>query len=401
MLHLVHILEATTGGTRRHLRDLALGLDPEAFRVDVIVSLRRDPDAARDLALFRERGIGVHVVPMRRRIAPLADAVALLRLVRLLRRLRPDIVHAHSSKAGFLGRLAARVAGVRAIVYTPHAFSFEDAGAPLRTRCYRLLERLAIPWTARLIAVSSRDAEEARQLGFPAARVDRIPNGIREAEKGARTEAPASRKPEGGVPTVLFLGRLCRQKGPDLLLAAIPEILRHVPEARFRIVGEGPWRDWAVRLAARESWGDRVSFGHARDEADVAQEFAAATLLVLPSRWEGLPYTLLEALQAGVPVVAADVGGVRDVAVGLPGERAAGCGGEPACALLLPPHDPAALATGVSGLLRSPDMRARLAAAGRERVQAFGLARMIGQTAVVYQTVVAGSGEGPAPQGSE
>jgi glycosyltransferase involved in cell wall biosynthesis len=411
MLHLVHILEATTGGTRRHLRDLALGLDPAEFRMDAIVSLRRDPDFGRDLALFRERGIGVHVVPMRRRIAPLADLVALVRLVRLLRRLRPDVVHTHCSKAGFLGRLAARLAGVRATVHTSHVFAFEDAATPGRGRCYRAMERLAVRWTTRLIAVSEHECELALGLGFAEANVVGIANGIggdnvqrstfnaqrpteeRERPMGnqeprtknqERFPEPRTLNPEPLL--VTFLGRLCRQKAPDLFLAAIPDILRQAPEARFRIVGEGTWRDWAMRQVARQAWHERVTFGVAHAEAEVAAELAAATVLVMPSRWEGLPYTLLEALHAGTPVVAAAVGGVLDVAA------------DTDCAVLVPPNHPGSLAVAVVGLLRSRETRGRLAAAGHVRVQAFGLQCMIDRTAAVYREVAGGAGR-IAPRG--
>ena len=176
---------------------------------------------------------------------------------------------------------------------------------------------------------------------------------------------------------VTFLGRLCRQKAPDLLLAAIPEILRQVPEARFRIVGEGPWGPWVRQQVARAAWRDRVTFGVAHDEAEVAAELAASTVLVLPSRWEGLPYTLLEALQAGTPVIAADVGGVPDVVAGAD------------CAVLVPPEHPGLLAAAVAGLLQAPAERARLAAAGQARVRAFDVQRMVAQTAGVYRSCLA------------
>ena len=392
MLHLVHILEATTGGTRRHLRDLVLGLDPGEFCVDVIVSLRRDPDVARDLALFRARGIGVHVIPMRRRIAPMADLVALARLVRLLRSLRPDVVHTHSSKAGFLGRLAARLAGIRAAVHTSHAFAFEDAGAPWRGRCYRALERAAIPWTMRLIAVSEHERELALELGFSPAQVVRIPNGIA-ADWNANVRRPTTNAKIPSEPQtlnpesilVMFLGRLCRQKAPDLFLAAIPAILLQAPEARFRIVGDGPWRQWVMRQVARQAWRGHVTFGVAQEGAEVAAELEATTVLVMPSRWEGMPYTLLEALQAGTPVVSAGVGGVLDVVIGPEGGRRREPHAE--CAVLVPPDHPGMLAAAVAGLLRSPAERARLAAAGRERVRAFGLQRMLDETTAVYRKV--------------
>ena len=365
MLRVVHILEAFTGGTRRHLRDLVLGLPVGEFGQDVIVSLRRDPAAAADLDSFRAAGIGVHVLPMRRRLAPLSDLVGLARLVRLVRRLNPDIVHCHSSKAGFLGRLAARLAGAGATVYTPHAFAFAIAGAPIRRRLYRLLERRAVPWTDRLIAVSQRERELALAIGYAEAKIACIPNGI-----AARTEeTPATRHPT----TVGFLGRLGRQKGADLFVAAIPGILRQVPTARFRIVGDGPWRRRLERQVARRAWRDRVAFTGAIDEAGVAAELAAINVLVLPSRWEGLSYTLLDALQAGVPVVATDVGGVADV------------DGDSGCIVVLPPEpDAQALAGAVAGVLGDAAAAGRRAAAGRSRAVFFSLDAMIGRTAAVY-----------------
>jgi glycosyltransferase involved in cell wall biosynthesis len=377
MLHVVHILEATTGGTRRHLRELALGLAPASFRQDVIISLRRDPAFAVDLPLFRERGIGVHVVPMRRQIAPLADLQALRRIRVLLRELRPDIVHTHSSKAGFLGRLAARRAGIRTVVHTPHAFAFLDPATPFRNRCYRWLERMAVPWTTRLIAVSEEERQLALDLGFAQAQVARIANGI----AGPASSEPRTQISPPAAPTVLFLGRLCRQKAPDLLVAAIPEILRQVPEARFRLVGEGAWRGTLEREVARQAWHERVTFATACNEPEVAAELAAATVLAMPSRWEGLPYTLLEALQAGLPVVAADVGGVRDVAA------------DTRCAVLVPPYHPASLAAGVVAVLRSPADRDRLAAAGRARVAHFTLTHMLEQTAAVYRAAAGGEAD--------
>ena len=122
-----------------------------------------------------------------------------------------------------------------------------------------------------------------------------------------------------------------------------------------------------------------MTFGVAHAEAEVAAELAAATVLVMPSRWEGLPYTLLEALHAGAPVVVAAVGGVLDVVA------------DTACAVLVPPNHPGSLAVAVVGLLRSRVTRARLVAAGRVRVRAFGLQRMIDQTAAVYRAVADGA----------
>ena len=367
MLHIVHILEATIGGTRRHLRELVLGLDPAAFRVDVIVATRRDPDFARDLALFHARGIGVHVVEMQRRLAPFGDLLALIRLTRLLSRLQPDIVHAHSSKAGFLGRLAAHLAHVPTSIYTPHAFAFEITGAPLRRVLYRLLERIARHWTTYLVAVSNAERTAALSLGYAPKQIALIPNGI-----ATKNEEPRTKSNLPGVPMIGFIGRLCLQKGPDILLAAVPAILERVPQASIRLVGDGPWHRRLMRLTAVAPWGTQVSFAGACDETGVARERTKFDLMVMPSRWEGLSYALLDALQAGLPVVAADVGGVGDVA----GDDGV---------LLIPPERPDLLAAAVIRLLQTPAECARLSAAGPQRAQAFRLEQMIQQTAVLYR----------------
>jgi len=366
MLHIVHILEATIGGTRRHLRELVLGLDPAAFRIDVIVATRRDPDFARDMALFRAHGIGVHVVQMQRHAAPFGDLLALIRLTRLLRRLQPDIVHAHSSKAGFLGRLAAHLAHVPTAIYTPHAFAFEITGAPVRRVLYRLLERIARRWTTCLVAVSQSEREAALSLGYAPGQIVLIHNGIATKNEEQRT------KNDSAAPTIGFIGRLCLQKGPDILLSAVPAILEHLPQASIRLVGDGPWRRRLMCQAAAAPWGTQVSFAGASDEAGVAHERAKFDLMVMPSRWEGLSYTLLDALQAGVPVVAADVGGVRDVA----GDDGV---------LIIPPERPDLLAAAVVRLLQTPAERARLSASGPQRAQAFRLEHMIQQTAALYR----------------
>ena len=227
----------------------------------------------------------------------------------------------------------------------------------------------------------------ARELGFAAEQVVWIANGVTPSiqqptgnnqQSTTNSQHPKESREPASNATVTFLGRLCRQKGPDLFLAAMPAICEQVPEARFRIVGEGAWLGWLQRQVARQTWRDRVTFGVAREDVDVAAELAAATVLVMPSRWEGLPYALLEALQAGTPVVAVGVGGVLDVAAGTH-----------ACVVLVPPNEPVMLAAAVSGLLRSPAERARLVAAGQERVKAFSLRKMIEQTAEAYRDAVA------------
>ena len=208
MLHVLYVLEANIGGTRRHLRDLVAGVVDAGHRVTVVLSFGRDPLAhEEDLPFYSLLGVRVIQLPMRRAISPCADLTAWWKLRALIRREKPDLVHAHSSKAGALARLACAGSGIP-VVYTPHVFPFlmQDA-SPL----YRHFERWAIARTAAVICVTRQEAEAARQLGYPEERIAHIPNGIR----------PPSLEELGNerLSRAAFFGRECPQKGTDWLRA--------------------------------------------------------------------------------------------------------------------------------------------------------------------------------------
>ncbi|MDD5705837.1 MAG: glycosyltransferase [Kiritimatiellae bacterium] len=361
MPRVLQVIEATIGGTRRHVRELSLGLAETDWQVDVAYAIGRDPGFRHDLELFRQHAIGVHAVPMRRRPAPVEDLRAVTRLTALIRRLRPDVVHAHSSKAGLLARLAARRAGVP-VVYTPHLFAFEmQVAKPLRA-LYRAIERLAVPWCDRLIAVSRAEADAARTIGYPADKVALIHNGV--------PPLPLPPRDRGELHDVAFVGRFCRQKGLDVLMAALPLLRRQCPGLTVAIMGDGipPWRPRPQPGIAWLSAGDAQA---------VIALLRGSRLLAMPSRWEGLPYTLLEAMQAGTPVVASRVGGVSDVIT------------HEVDGWLVPPDDPRALAQALLTLLEDEIQRALLAETARQRVADFTLEAMIEATRRVYRDVLA------------
>ena len=367
MAHVLQMLEATIGGTRRHLRDLSLGLSDAGWRVSVAAALARDPGFAHDVEMFRAHGIAVHLLPMVRRPAPLTDFAALRRLRGIIAAERPSLIHAHSSKAGMLARLAARHSGIP-VVYTPHCFAFEGYPAgSVKWGLYRRLERRAIQLTTRLIAVSRAEQAAARALGYPDERIRHIPCGIPPAASGT---AAAGRGEE--LYDAAFIGRFCRQKGIDLMIDSIVHLTVGNPDLRFAIMGGGG----SARLRRRLASLPQTAVFPFGEPDEVEKLLRQSRVLACPSRWEGLPYLLLEAMSLGTAVVAAGVGGVGEVVAD---------GRE---ALIIPPGDAEALARGLSRLLDDPALCDRLTTAARVRVGDFSLDKMVSATAETYNEIL-------------
>ena len=289
------VLEATIGGTRRHLRELALGLAARGWEVSIAYSNRRDPEGfARDLSRFAEAGIRCHEIPMARGFAPIGDAKAVRALRRLLLAHRPDVLHLISSKAGFIGRIAGWKLGLWT-VYAPHCWAFE-MDSPLRG-FYRFVERALRPRTRRLVAVCSHEVRETLRLGYWRGKISRVYNGI---------EPPAEMPPRNPVRDIVFIGRASRQKGIDLLPAILARLREIRPETTMAVLSDvsGPLR---VQL---ESMGAEI-LPYA-GEAAAAKALSGSRILLMPSRWEAFPYLVLEAFEHGAAVVASEVGGIPE-----------------------------------------------------------------------------------------
>jgi glycosyltransferase involved in cell wall biosynthesis len=376
-LRVVHVMEATIGGTRRHLRDVARLQKERGLDVTVVASTLREPRVEQDLAELAARGVRVERVPMRRSVAPLTDLRHARAIARLLRDVRPDVVHSHSSKAGVLARAASLATGIGARVHTPHtfAFLFEAMFPPLQRAAYRRIEAFLARRTQAIVAVSAEEGETIARSGVvPADRLRVVPNGIDPAPWLAAL--PADRAELGlapGRPLALCAGLLNVAKGQDraLEMLARPECA----ELDLVLAGDGELRPALERRARELGLERRVRMLGWRD--DVPALVAAADLVLLPSRWEGMPYIVLEALCAGVPVVAAPVDGVRalvrDGETGFLARTAA-------------PED---LAAAVGALLALPaDERRRLGLRGRELVLAEHTAeRMVERLLAIYAEV--------------
>ncbi|MEV7421432.1 MULTISPECIES: glycosyltransferase [unclassified Streptomyces] len=381
----LHLVQPVDGGVAQVVLDLVGAQVAAGIRV--VVGCPEEgplaPAAAR-------RGAEVHGWRATRAPGP-----ALVREVRqaarLVRLVRPDLVHAHSAKAGLAGRLAVR--GRVPTVFQPHAWSFEAVGG-VTGWLARQWERRAVRWTDRVICVSDAERRTGERAGIDA-RWSVVRNGV-DVERFAPGAAAGAGRREGAgerladtararaalapraalppaAPVVVCVGRLCRQKGQDVLLRAWPDVVRQSPQARLVLVGDGPDAE-ALRCAAPPS----VLFAGA--VADTAPWYRAADLVVLPSRWEGMAVAPLEAMASGRAVVLSDVDGARE---SLPPGRENVC--------LTPPEDPSALAAALSALLSDAPLREAIGRQGQHHVlSTYDVRQTARAVADVYREVADG-----------
>jgi len=307
------------------------------------------------LADVRAAGLRVAPLPMARSLSPVAQWQALWAMVALFRAERPDLVHAHMPISGFLARLAARVAGVPRVAYTCHGFLFNQPGPWWRRALGLVMEWLGGRLTDITLTVSTEEAADARRLWI-ARRAVPVGNGRDPARFRPDPAARARVRQALGVPearvVIVIVSRLVRHKGYPELLAA----MRDVPGAELWVVGERLPSDHGADLEPlfdASGLGPRLRrLGY---RADIADVLAAADIFTLPSHFEGLPMSVIEAMLTGLPVVATTVRGPREQV--MDGETG----------LLVPPAAVAPLATALARLVADPALRASMGAAGRAR----------------------------------
>jgi glycosyltransferase involved in cell wall biosynthesis len=361
-LHVLHaITRLTLGGSSENTIASCVALARAGYRCTLATSFGESDAASLDDA--RRRGCRVvDVASLGRELAPLADLAALRRLVGLIRRERPAIVHTHTSKAGFVGRLAARIARAPGVIHQPHGHIFYGYYGAGRTALFIALERLAATWTDRIITLTDRGTEEhlARGIGRPEQYVS-VPSGVPTERLRASAPPRAEARRHLGLDPSAFvvagIGRLIHIKGFDLAVRALPRVSAANPTTRLLLVGDGPERPALEALARTLGIGDRVRMTGA--SPDIAPHLAAADAVVVPSRNEGMGRVLVEAMALGRPVVATAVGGIPAVIA------------DAECGRLIPPDDAEALADALVELGRDAGLRRKLGEGGRQRAEAF------------------------------
>jgi glycosyltransferase involved in cell wall biosynthesis len=325
--------------------------------------------------------VGAKVVTSRywrREINPL-DALAFYELFKLCRKEKFDIVHTHTSKGGFLGRIAARIAGVPIVFQTVHGFSFNELTPWLITAFYVYLERLAGPFGDVMISVTDQHRLMAIEKGITKPdKIITIHNGINLSRfEGIAATKSMSRELGLSREAILIgtVGRLAPQKGQTYLLRAMPHVVRKHPQTNLVFVGDGPQEAELRDLAVELDVADHCSFlGFRRD---VPELLACFDILVQPSPREGLSITLLEAMAARRPVIATNIAANREVVDN-------GING-----VLCQPMNSAALAKAIIDLIENQEEARLLGERAREKVeQHFDDQKMLEQTLALYKTQI-------------
>jgi glycosyltransferase involved in cell wall biosynthesis len=378
------IARLNMGGPALHVAYLTAGLAKRGYDTTLVAgSLARGEDSMAFVA--DELGLDVRrIAELHRDISPVRDVIAALRLARLIRRERPQILHTHTAKAGAVGRLAALLSGSARppiVVHTFHGHVLRGYFDPVRTAGFRLLEQLLARTSTALVAVSPQVRDDLVALGVaPRERFAVVRLGIELADRvtadgDLRGE---TRRVLGIAPdrfVVGWIGRMTGVKRTEDVLVAFRQLRDAGVDATLCMIGDGPDRP-AVERRAHDLgvMRDTLFLGY---QEEVARFYAAVDAVILPSINEGTPVTAIEALAAGRPVVATRVGGLPDVV--RDGEDG----------FLVPAGATGELAERLARLARDPKLRTRMGEAGREHVRGrYAVERLVDNVDLLYRSLL-------------
>jgi glycosyltransferase involved in cell wall biosynthesis len=362
------------GGAQVHVRDLAATLLRQGHEAVVLTS-------GSGPYVDALRAAGVETIALQHlsaAIRPVRDLRALAEIHSVLKRIRPDLVSTHSSKAGILGRVAARFLGLP-VVYTAHGWAFTPGIPRRQAAVYRRIEQLAAPLATRIITVSDFDRRLAlaHRLASPD-KIVTVHNGMPDIT--AELRADPSRSPVRLVMTARFEP----QKDHTTLFRALAGLQQE--SWQLDLIGEGPLLPNAQAMVSDLGLAGRVRFWGQR--MDVAERLAEAQVAVLITNWEGFPRSILEAMRAGLPVVSSAVGGI--------GESVR----EGETGFIVAQGDEGALRQRLKQLLDDPQLRARMGRSGRERYEGhFTLEQTVEKTLAVYRDITSAGPVRSRPSG--
>ncbi|MEH1767108.1 MAG: glycosyltransferase family 4 protein [Nostoc sp.] len=312
-------------------------------------------------------GVKIHLIPnLIRSINLFNDLLAVKECSSLINKIKPDIIHAHSSKAGVVARIAGWICKVP-VVFTAHGWGF-TSGTPIKIRIVALLiEKLLAPLAKKLICVSENDRQLALSLGVG------NQSSLVTVRCGINNISVAIANPPQEPPRLIMVARFNEQKDQSTLLKAIAQLSNN--SIHLDLVGSGSSLEACKTLAQSLGIADQVSF--LGDRTDVPNLLAQSQIFILSTHYEGLPISILEAMRAGLPIIATSINGIpEEVVHGKTG-------------LLVPRQDVQALADALDTLIQSPETRQKMGEAGRQKfLQDFTIERMINETKTIYEQVL-------------
>lgn len=372
------ITQSEFGGAQKYVYSLATSISRE--RYEIFVGCATGGELIRRL---QQANIKVFPIPEleKERFTPMKDLSAFRSIWRLIRQVNPTIVHANSTKAGFWGRLAARLAGVPVIIFTAHGFILNEPMGLAEWLLFWAIEFIGVNAGDAIITVSEFDRRTAVQYLILPSSLLRIWNGI-EIDSFQNTPALLSikdPKSDLGISpddrTVGTVANFYENKGLRYFLQAAARVRRVFPKTSFIIIGDGQARPALEDLSAQLDLKNSIHF--LGRQKDVLQWMPFFDVFVLSSLKEGMPFSLLEAMSTARPVVGTAVGGIPEAVI------------DGKTGILVPPRNPEAIANAIVSLLKNP-MRAReMGEAGRKRVlECFTLEKMVKETEAFYQALL-------------
>ena len=351
----------TVGGAQVHVRDIGSYLVKQGHQVQVITGIKGPYN--QNLSEWKIPNIACE--SFEHKINPYKDGKTLAQLTQLIRDYEPDLVSTHSSKAGILGRIACKLTKTPCL-FTAHGWAFTEGVPEPKKTIYRSLELMATPLASRILCVSQHDREIGIAAGMNPQNIFTIHNGRPDVSQELLAN-PSKNNPI----SLVMVARFDQQKDHETLLRAIEPF----SEVEVNLIGDGPKLETIQQLVKTLNIKDRVNFlGFC---PDVAQYLSQGSIFTLISHWEGFPRTIVEAMRSRLPVIATDVGGVREAVV------------DDVTGFCVPPENVKALQEKLNILITHPELREKMGQAGRKRYeQEFTFEKMFQETFKVYKTVL-------------
>ncbi len=368
------------GGPPILMLNILQSLDKERFESSIMTGFTADSNLDR-IGFAKNHGIRLIVIPtLVRSVQPLKDIFSLIKIFFILRKEDFDIVHCHTSKGGFIGRMAAKLAGSRVIIYSPHGDIFEGYFCKTVTNFFVLLEKFAARFTDKIINLSEKETKRFLELGIGTKlQFKRIYNGIditnAELVSITNLEKRVELRLEEDDFVCATVARLVPVKGHTYLIKAIKDVVSSIPKAKFLFVGDGELKSELSEEI--KSLGLQENILLLGTRSDIVEILNCIDLFILPSLNEGFGLAIIEAMATKKPVIATNVGGVPEVIV------------DGKTGLLVPPKDPEAISSAIIKLYNEPDISSKMGLAGYDRVkELFDIAITVQEFEKLYSGLV-------------